>query len=546
MCSLDEKVIKERYEGDLIDRWAEKFLICNYPRLNIIAVTNKDNYMNKTETNTFLGHPGGLTTLFFTEMWERMSYYGMRALLVLFMTAALQTGGLELTVASATAIYGLYTGSVYFMGLPGGWLADRLFGGQKAIWYGGIVIMMGHIILAIPNDGTFFIGLIFVVLGTGLLKPNITTMVGQLYSPEDKRRDSGYAIYYMGINVGSLIGYLVTGYLMTNVGWHWAFGAAAVGMAFGLIQYRITSGKLNGVGISPPAPLSEVGRKRSYIAIVGFLIALVAVAYSIFSGAVAFNAILVAQYTAVAFTLVFFIYYALIYFKGNLTLNEKKRLRALLLICIASACFWAGFEQAGSSLNLFARDYTERMIGSFELPTTWFQSANSLFIILLTPFFAALWINLGKRVVSPSYGVKTAIGLTIMASGFIVMFFAAQYAASGLKVAPYWLIATYFLHTVGELSLSPVALSAVSSLAPRRFAGQMMGIFVLTYSIGNIIAGLLAGNFNPDQVDQMPSLYIQISLFSIAIGVIIFLFSMKTGAWEKLPADDNETAAKSH
>jgi len=498
--------------------------------------------MSTAEEKTFFGHPGGLTTLFFTEMWERMSFYGMRGLLVLFMTAALQQGGLGLTVASATAIYGLYSGSVYFMGLPGGWLADRLFGGQKAIWYGGIVIMIGHIILAIPHDSSFFIGLVFVVLGTGLLKPNITTMVGQLYSPEDARRDSGYAIYYMGINVGSLIGYLVTGYLMTNVGWHWAFGAAAVGMAFGLIQYKMTINKLSGVGSTAPDPLSESGRKRSYLAIVAFLAAVVVVGSGLYSGEIAFNAVLVAQYTAIAFTLIFLAYYSLIYFKGGLSTNEKMRLRALLLICVASACFWSGFEQGGSSLNLFARDYTDRMIGSFEVPTTWFQSVNSIFIILLTPFFAALWINLGKRVIPPSYGAKTAVGLIIMASGFIVMFFAAQYAASGLKVAPYWLITTYFLHTVGELTLSPVALSAVSKLAPKRFAGQLMGIFVLTYSIGSVIAGLLAGNFDPNQVDQMPSLYIQISLFSIGIGIVIYLLSMKTAPWERL-TDEKETAA---
>ncbi|MBT8132291.1 MAG: oligopeptide:H+ symporter, partial [Gammaproteobacteria bacterium] len=185
--------------------------------------------------HAFFGHPKGLQTLFLTEMWERMSYYGMRGLLVLFMTAALQEGGLAMTTATATAIYGLYTASVYFMGLPGGWIADRLTGGQKAIWYGGIIIMCGHIILAIPNDNTFFIGLIFVVIGTGLLKPNIGAVVGQLYSRTDERRDSGYAIYYMGINVGSVIGYTVCGWLAANAGWHYAFGAAAVGMAFGLI-----------------------------------------------------------------------------------------------------------------------------------------------------------------------------------------------------------------------------------------------------------------------------------------------------------------------
>jgi len=493
-----------------------------------------------TKSTDVLGHPAGLVTLFFTEMWERMSYYGMRMLLVLFMTATLQEGGLSLTVASAAAIYGLYTGSVYFMGLPGGWIADRLLGGQKSVWYGAIIIMIGHIILAIPSDDTFFIGLIVVILGTGLLKPNIGAMVGQLYSDEDVRRDSGYAIYYMGINLGSVIGYGVCGYLMENVGWHWAFGAAAVGMALGLIQYKITTPKLEGVGEKPVYPLSEKAQKRSWTIIAAVLAGIVILTTLVSQGTITIDPVAVAQYVAIAFSLIFIIYYAVIYFCSDLTPNEKRKLWALLLICIASACFWSGFEQAGSSMNLFARDYTDRFVGSFEVPTGWFQSLNSMFIVLLSPFFAALWINLGKRLVSPSYGIKCAVGLIVMASGFIVMFFAAQYAASGMKVAPYWLVATYFLHTVGELCLSPVALSAVSKLSPKRFAGQMMGVFVLTYSIGNIISGLLAGNYDPNNVAQIPSLYIQISLFSIGIGIVMLLIGFKSRFWESLPNDSKE------
>ncbi|MGB1199102.1 MAG: peptide MFS transporter [Thalassotalea sp.] len=500
--------------------------------------------MNTQTDQSFFGHPKGLQTLFITEMWERMSYYGMRMLLVLFMTATLQEGGLGLTVASAAAIYGLYTGSVYFMGLPGGWISDRLLGGQKSVWYGAIIIMIGHIILAIPNDNTFFIGLIVVILGTGLLKPNIGAMVGQLYSEKDVRRDSGYALYYMGINLGSVIGYAVCGYLMENVGWHWAFGAAAVGMGLGLIQYKLTTPKLAGVGEKPVHPMSEKAQKTSWSIISATLVGIAIVTSLVFSGTIAIDPVVVAQYVAIAFSLIFIIYYAVIYFFSDLTSNEKKRLWALLLICIASACFWSGFEQAGSSLNLFARDYTDRLIGSFEVPTGWFQSLNSVFIVLLSPFFAALWINLGKKWVSPSYGLKCAFGLIVMASGFIVMFFAAQYAASGMKVAPYWLVATYFLHTVGELCLSPVALSAVSKLSPKRFAGQMMGIFVLTYSIGNIISGLLAGNYDPNNVEQIPSLYIQISLFSIGIGIVMLLIGLKSRYWESLASDDEDESPK--
>lgn len=493
--------------------------------------------INERMNTSFFGHPKGLQTLFFTEMWERMSYYGMRGLLVLFMTATLQEGGMEMTTATAVAIYGLYTASVYFMGLPGGWIADRLIGGQRAIWYGGIVIMCGHIVLAIPNDKTFFLGLILVVLGTGLLKPNISAVVGQLYSLEDQRRDSGYAIYYMGINIGSLIGYGVCGYLAVNMGWHWAFGAAAIGMAFGLVQYRLSLSNLQGISALAEAPLSDEGARKSWWLIIAFLCLVAMVAGLVLNGVIVINAIATAQYVAAAFTLMFFIYFSAVYFRGNLTDVEKKGMQALLLVCIASACFWSGFEQGGSTLNLFARDYTDRMVGSFEIPPAWFQSANSFFIVVLSPFFAALWINLGKRMVTPGYGIKCAIGLIIMASGFIVMFFAAQIAASGMKAAPFFLILTYFLHTVGELCLSPIALSAVSKLSPKRYIGQMMGVFVLTYSIGNIIAGLFAGNFDPNNIEQMPSLYMQIVFFSGGVGAVILLLSMITKNWEKAVED---------
>ncbi|NND81123.1 MAG: peptide MFS transporter [Gammaproteobacteria bacterium] len=482
--------------------------------------------------SSFFGHPKGLQTLFMTEMWERMSYYGMRGLLVLFMTATMQQGGLAMTTATATAIYGLYTASVYFMGLPGGWIADRLIGGQKAIWYGGIIIMCGHIVLAIPSHDTFFIGLILVVLGTGLLKPNIGATVGQLYTREDPRRDSGYAIYYMGINIGSVIGYTVCGWLMQNAGWHYAFGAAAVGMAFGLIHFRMTSDNLQGVSAEPAVHMSPGGEKRSWMAIWAFLAGVVLVAAMTMTGNLVIDAPSLAQKTAVVFTAVFFIYFGIVYFRGNLDDTEKKGMWALMLVCIASACFWSGFEQAGSSLNLFARDYTDKVIGGMEIPIIWFQNANPIFIILLTPFFAAFWIQLGQRMVSPGYGIKCAVGLMIMSSGFVVMVYAAQVAAGGMQAAPFFLILTYFLHTVGELCLSPIALSAVSRLAPQRFIGQMMGVFVLTYSIGNIIAGLLAGGYDPNNVAEMPTLFKQIATFTFGIGAVVLLVSLVSKNWE--------------
>jgi len=499
--------------------------------------------MKPSIDTSFFGHPGGLRTLFFTEMWERMSYYGMRALLVLFMTASLQTQGLGLTVATAGAIYGLYTGAVYFLGLPGGWLADRLIGGKQAVWYGGLIIFAGHVVLAIDLQNLFFVGLILVASGTGLLKPNISAMVGQQYGEEDGRRDSGYALYYMGINIGSLIAYLVTGYLQENWGWHYAFGAAAVGMAIGLIQYYFSSRTLSAESVAPANAYQGVARKRAWTGVLVVVAAAIAVIILAHMGSIVIEPIALAQKVAIFFTAIFFLYFGFIYFKGDLSENEKRRMWALFLVCVASACFWSGFEQAGSSLNLFAQNYTDRVLsdGSFltswfgmsAIPTVWFQLSNSLFIIILSPFFAALWINLAKRMIDPSYTIKCAVGIIIMASGFLVMFMASQYAAQGLKVAPMWLVTTYFLHTVGELCLSPVALSAVSKLSPKRFAGQMMGVFVLTYSIGNIIAGLLSGNFDPENVKEMPNLYLQIALFSIAVGIVIALLSVKSRFWEK-------------
>ena len=316
-----------------------------------------------------LGHPRGLPTLFFTEMWERMSYYGMRALLILFMTTAMQDGGMGITAANAAAIYGLYTGAVYFMGLSGGWIADRLIGSQKAIWYGAIVIMCGHIVLAVPTEESFFIGLVLVVLGTGLLKPNISAMVGLLYKSGDPRRDAGFSIYYMGINLGSVIGNFVCGYLAVTKGYHWAFGAAAVGMALGLLYFRTKLDSLEGHGSEASEPMSESGTKISWSIVSLVLAGIATVTVLGIAGIITFAPVTIAGYTAIVFTIIFFLYFGYIFFLGDLNGTEKKGMMALFLICVASTLFWSGFEQAGSSMNLFAQDHTNRMWGNFEIPT---------------------------------------------------------------------------------------------------------------------------------------------------------------------------------
>ncbi len=490
---------------------------------------------------TIFGHPRGLFPVSVTEMWERMSYYGMRGILVLFMTAAIADGGLAIATATAVAIYGLYTASVYFMGLPGGWIADRLIGSQKAIWYGGIVIMCGHIVLAIPGTATFFIGLLLVVLGTGLLKPNISAVVGQLYSAKDTRRDSGYALYYMFINIGSLIGYTICGGLYEWQGAHWAFGASAIGMALGLVIFYFTRGELKGAGAAPMAPMSPEGQRRSWMVIWAVVAAIAVVTALMLTGTLSFDPIAASKFVAIGLTVIFVVYFLWVYLLGGLNPVEKKGMWAFLLICIASTMFWSGFEQAGSSLNLFGQDFTDRMVGGFEVPTAWLQNVNPFFIITLTPFFAYFWIWLGKRMMTPGYGLKMGVGLIIMGLGFVVMVFAAQAAAQG-KVAIFWLVLTYFLHTVGELTLSPISLSAVSKLSPPRYLGQMMGLFVLTYSMGNIVAGLMAGGFDPENVAEMPDLFRMIATFAIGVGIVVFLVGWFTKGWEKEVEDANIAA----
>jgi POT family proton-dependent oligopeptide transporter len=329
--------------------------------------------------------------------------------------------------------------------------------------------------------------------------------------------------------------------LAEKVGWHFGFGAAAVGMALGLIYFRMTSLNLKGAGELPAAPLSSTGKRNGKIGIGLFTLGLAVVTVLMLSGTLSVDPIRLSKVTAVVFLIIFAIYFGSIYFGGNLNKVEKKGMLALLLICIASTMFWSGFEQAGTSFNLFTRDFVDRNIFGWEMPTSWFQSINSWFIVLLSPFFAYFWLWLGRRLITPAYGIKCGIGLIIMGLGFVVMVFAAK-AASGGNVTVFWLLLVYFLHTVGELFLSPIALSAVSKLAPPRYLSQMMGVFVLTYSIGNIIAGILAGGFDAENVAVMPNLFQMVATFAIGVGAVVILVGMFTKGWEKEVEDANANA----
>ncbi|MDE0158258.1 MAG: peptide MFS transporter [Gammaproteobacteria bacterium] len=476
-------------------------------------------------------HPPGLRTLFFTEMWERFSYYGMRALLVLFMTAAVAEGGLGMDDATATAIYGLYSAAVYLAALPGGWIADRLIGAQDAVWYGGIGIMFGHFTLAVPAVPTFYVGLVLVVLGTGLLKPNISAIVGELYPQGGSGRDAGYTIFYMGINLGALLGPLVCSTLgeSDRFGWHYGFAAAGIGMLLGLIQYRYSRYRLRDAGLYPAhlRPDSEIESAPRF----GWLIVGIGLGLVIFivllglAGVISFDALRLAQNSTWLLTVIVALYFAYVFMYGNLTGAESKCVLVIVILVIAEAIFWSGFEQAGSSLNLFAHRYTERELLGFNIPAGWFLSLNPLFILILAPFMAALWVNLGRRNLDPSIPVKFALGLIQLGLGFFVMFLAAGLVAAGESVLPTWLFFTYLLHTTGELCLSPVGLSAISKLSPKRYLSQMMGIWFLGLAMGNLVAGLLAGRFDPGVLNDMPGLYLQIVLVTIGAGLLLLLLA---------------------
>lgn len=483
------------------------------------------------DSGGFFGHPKGLSTLFFTEMWERFSFYGLRPLLVLFMTAAVFDGGFGFERSQASAIVGIYGSSVYLASLPGGWVADRLLGLRRAIMTGAILISAGHISISLSSFAhtkvPFFIGLILIVLGTGLLKPNISAIVGDLYPEGGARRDAGFSIFYMGINTGAFLGQLVTGFLGETVGWHFGFGAAGVGMLIGLAVFATRARKtLGNLGLEPtkhPDPVvqsKQEGLMKTALAVGLGILLLVVVLASI--GILQLNAQAIAQNMTYVLVAIAVLYFSYLFAAGGLTLDEKKRVIVIFILFAFAAIFWSAFEQAPTSLNLFARDFTDRQLGSFEVPATWFQVINSLFIILLAPVFAALWMRLGKNDFSAP--AKFAMGLLFAGIGFVVMIFAANLvvgSGASIKVSPIWLVGSYFFQTIGELCLSPVGLSSMTKLSPRKYVGQMMGIWFLASSVGNLMGGLVGGYVDPEKLDQMPKLFIVTSAALIISGLAL-------------------------
>ncbi|MHB1264983.1 MAG: peptide MFS transporter [Gemmatimonadaceae bacterium] len=488
---------------------------------------------------SFFGHPRGLSTLFFTEMWERFSFYGLRPLLVLFMSAALIEGGFGFDRGEASAIVGIYAASVYLASLPGGWVADRILGLRRAIMIGAMLISLGHISIGlsafIHGRTPFFMGLVLIVLGTGLLKPNISAIVGDLYPEGGARRDAGFSIFYMGINLGAFAGQLITGILGEQVGWHYGFGAAGVGMLFGLFWYIARAGKTLGpIGLETtkhPDPATQAKQLARGKLILGVGLAiLLTVIVAAATGMITLNAQAIgASYTyiLVGLAALYFIY---LFALGGLSGDEKKRVAVIMVLFVFAAVFWSAFEQAPTSLNLFARDFTDRRIGGWEIPATWFQSVNSAFIILLAPFVGALWVRLAKRpqgdLSSPG---KFSLGLFFAGLGFLLMVPAAHMivrSGAGTLVSPWWLVGSYFFQTVGELFLSPVGLSSMTKLSPRKYVGQMMGIWFLASAVGNLIGGLVGGHVDPEKLEQMPRLFTTTTASLMISAIVLGLLTI--------------------
>lgn len=551
---------------------------------------------------TFFGHPRGLATLFFTEMWERFSYYGMRALLILFMTAA-ATGanpGLGFGEGTAGAVYGLYTSMVYLLTLPGGWVADNLWGQRKSVFVGGCIIALGHFTLAAPLVGmpdlpSFYLGLLFIVIGTGLLKANVSTMVGDLYPSLDRgateeerkdwaaKRDAAFSVFYMGINIGAMLGPFICstlgegvdwGWLSFAGSWHWGFSAAGFGMVLGLIQYKLGDRHLGRAGyLKTDDPEPVLRRKsRNFYTVAASVAAVAAVTvYLLATGALGLTLEDFATwigYGILLITILFFTYLifsalwagVLLALFGGLTavlapgmgteggqwaiiatlgvfvlMNlgilglrggevsvEKKRLMVIFWLFLLAATFWSGFEQAGSSMNLFAQDLTDRSLFGWEIPAGYLQNVNPFFIIVLAPVFGVLWTWLAHRDRNPSIPVKFALGLLGLAAGMFVLAWGASYASATERVSMAWLVVTYFLFTVGELALSPVGLSSMTKLAPPGRLGQMMGVWFIAAALGNLFAGLVAGSL---ETLAPTDLFRSVAMFAGGVGILALLLS---------------------
>ncbi|GHB40591.1 MFS transporter [Streptomyces xanthochromogenes] len=459
----------------------------------------KDSASTTGTEKTFFGHPRGLATLFMTEMWERFSYYGMRALLIYYLVSGgadaatgSQGGGLAMTTATATAIYSVYVSMVYLMAMPGGWFGDRVWGARKTVAIAGFVIMAGHFSLAVPGQAMFFVGLILVAIGSGLLKANISTMVGHLYDgPEDPRRDGGFTLFYVGINLGAFVAPFVVGTIGKEHNWHLGFALAAVGMGLGLTQFLIGTRNLSPKSSVVPNPLSPEERKRVLVKV-----GLACLAVVVFYGAVVGLGAYTLNWALVPLTLAGLLIPLAVLTRikrdKELSATEQTKMSAYIWFFIAAAVFWMIYDQGGSTLSLFADGKTADSVFGLGFSATWYQSLNPLFVMALAPVFAWLWLWLARKNQEPNTIVKFAMGLVLVGASFFVFIVPMNMAGDGTKVSPMWLVSIYMIQTIGELCLSPVGLSVTTKMAPQKYASQMMGIWFLAVTAGDCVTGLLS------------------------------------------------------
>ncbi|MFI1397309.1 peptide MFS transporter [Streptomyces sp. NPDC020681] len=491
----------------------------------------KDSADYTASESTFLGHPRGLATLFMTEMWERFSYYGMRALLVLYLVSGgadaatgSQGGGLAMTAATASAIYAVYVSMVYLMALPGGWFGDRVWGARKTVTIAGSVIMAGHLSLAVPGQAMFFVGLILVAVGSGLLKANISTMVGHLYDgPDDPRRDGGFTIFYMGINLGAFVAPLVIGTVGEKHNWHFGFALAALGMGLGLAQFLIGTRNLSPKSNIVPNPLDAAERKSILLKV-----AAAAVLIAGFYGAVVMAGKYTLNWALVPLTLAGLIIpvAVLVRIKRDRSLSraEQSKMSGYIWFFVAAAIFWMIYDQGGSTLSLFADGKTGDSLFGFAFPATWFQSLNPLFVMALAPVFAWMWLWLARKNQEPSTIVKFGMALVLVGASFFVFIVPMGMAGDGTKVSPMWLVSIYMIQTIAELCLSPVGLSVTTKMAPQKYASQMMGVWFLAVTAGDCTTGLLslAGvDLNGTSIIAMQA------LLAAAAGFAIYMYRKK-------------------
>jgi POT family proton-dependent oligopeptide transporter len=504
-----------------------------------MSTTNTDAHLNKT----LFGHPMGLFILFLTEMWERFSYYGMRALLVLYMTSSTlgddaRGAGLGWTSQEALALYGWYTMLVYLMSIPGGMIADKLLGQKKAVLLGAVILCIGHGVLVLTDTWAFYAGLGLVIAGVGLLKPNISTMVGGLYPQGDIRRDKGFSIFYIGINTGSLLATMVIGFVVVKYGWHAGFGLAGIAMLLGLVVYIWGQKYLTHVGNLEVQEANELD-ESSYGRLFGDL--LKSPTQLLFTGLILALSLFGWYNLGWAFGLLFLFLTVIValmmmIYKELSSQQDKDRFVVLLLSFIMVIIFWGAFEQAGGLMNLYTDTKTDRMLLGWEIPTVMFQSLNAGFIILFATVVAGFWAKRKLKGKEASSIFKMATGIIIMGFGFVFMVFAAMEFEKSGSSSMIWLVLAYLFHTIGELCLSPVALSFITKLSPVKYASLMMGVYFAATGLGNKVAGIIgesASNLGEYSV------FLGILIFTVVIGGL-FMVLLKPLNRLTHGAEDNE------